>query len=200
MTKETRTVEQTIFKAEDGTIFFDELECAMYEQKNPYNEIIKEYHHLNHIMFFDHEIEGFWCESQEQVDNCCNWFTTNYKNIGKRVSAGGKFFEDDYYFFIPYNTPIDDDETGIYLMCSFKGLCNQWEFFLMQLPPELPQQFENINNVESEDITKEDTDKLRIAWFNEFFSSPQIYTAFEEFVHNKIQELEKSTEQKEKNA
>ena len=26
MTKETRTVEQTIFKAEDGTIFFDELQ------------------------------------------------------------------------------------------------------------------------------------------------------------------------------
>ena len=29
MTKETRTIEQTIFKAEDGTIFFDELECAV---------------------------------------------------------------------------------------------------------------------------------------------------------------------------
>ena len=146
MTKETRTIEQTIFKAEDGTIFFDELECAMYEQKNPYNEIIKNYLHLQNIMFFNQMIDGFWCENQEQIDLCCNWLITNYKNIGKRIIAIGKYLQPDYYFFIPHDRPVDNDGIGTYIMFPSSFLKNQWELFLAHLPTDIPIFTEDADN------------------------------------------------------
>lgn len=199
MKKDTRTIEQTIYIAEDGTIFLDEVNCAVYEQKNPYNELIKDYPHIKNILFFNQTIDGFYCENQEQIDNCCNWLITNYKINGKRIITTGRFIEPDYYFFINHNSPIDDDNNiGTYIMMPLEALKLHWQTFLMQLPKTNNNYLNNIEDVDTNNtLTNNDKELLQITWINEFLRNESIHNQFQDFIQLKIDTILKETQKTE---
>lgn len=189
MKVEKRNVEKQFYIAEDGTEFENELDCAMYEQLNPYNEFIKNYEHLDHIMFFNQIVEGFFCNSQEDIDNCCNWFMTNYKNSGKNVIAVGRFFTSDYYLFISDDYNIDTNNyIASYIMLPSSLLKKQWEVFLSQIPNVNIDYF--TEKREDNKLFNKNKEYMQVEWLNEFLSSESIHEEFKTFLRSKLNELE----------
>lgn len=182
MKKDTRTIEQTIYIADDGTIFLNEEECALYEQKNEYTELIQQYEHISNVMFFNKNIEGFRCESQEQIDNCCNWYRQNFLNAGHNIIVVGKYFGPDYYFFIPNDNPLDNDKDyGTYIMLPLDVLKKQWDVFLIQCDENI------INNIDKLEL-KEINAKKEITYslLADFLRSKDIQDKFLQFAQDKV--------------
>ena len=61
--------------SDDGKNFGeDKAACTLYEFNNPYVKDISKIPKLENILFFHTMIDAYWCESQEDIDLCCQYF------------------------------------------------------------------------------------------------------------------------------
>ena len=116
---------------------------------------------LENILFFHTMIDAYWCESQEDIDLCCQYFQeckrqynlkTNQRNEEMNYLdclCSGRFIYPGYYFIMKLNSNTLDS----YAMYSVEQMTNLWKVFLSQIPadPEVQKRLEEINKVEEND-------------------------------------------------
>ena len=148
--------------ANDGKDFGeDRAACELYEFENPYVQDMKRIPKLENILFFHTMIDAYWCESQEDIDLCCQYFQeckrqdnlkTKKRNEGMNYLdclCSGRFIYPGYYFIIKLNSNTLDS----YAMYSVEQMTNLWKVFLSQIPtdPEVQKRLEEINKLEEND-------------------------------------------------
>ena len=149
----TKTV--THYIANDGKDFGeDKAACELYEFENPYVKDMERIPKLENIMFFYHRIDAYWCESQKDIDLCCQYFQEKKRqeNLLTKQSnpefnyldslCNGRFIYPGYYFIIKFNSSILDS----YVMYSLSQMDNLWKVFLNQVPvdPEVHKRMKDI--------------------------------------------------------
>lgn len=148
--------------SDDGKDFGeDKAACTLYEFNNPYVKDIAKIPKLENILFFHTMIEAYWCESQEDLDLCCQYFQEckrqdNLKTKQRNEEmnyldclCSGRFIYPGYYFIIKLNSNTLDS----YAMYSVEQITNLWKVFLSQIPadPEVQKRLEEINKLEEND-------------------------------------------------
>ena len=148
--------------SDDGKDFGeDKVACTLYEFNNPYVKDIAKIPKLENILFFHTMIDAYWCESQEDIDLCCQYFQeckrqdnlkTKQRNEGMNYLdclCSGRFIYPGYYFIMKLNSNILDS----YAMYSVEQMTNLWKVFLSQIPadPEVQKRLEEINKLEEND-------------------------------------------------
>lgn len=148
--------------SDDGKDFGeDKAACTLYEFNNPYVKDIAKIPRLEDILFFHTMIDAYWCESQEDIDLCCQYFQeckrqdnlkTNQRNEEMNYLdclCSGRFIYPGYYFIIKLNSNTLDS----YAMYSVEQMTNLWKVFLSQIPadPEVQKRLEEINKLEKND-------------------------------------------------
>lgn len=147
--------------SDDGKDFGeDKAACTLYEFNNPYVKDIAKIPRLENILFFHTMIDAYWCESQEDIDLCCQYFQeckrqdnlkTNQRNEEMNYLdclCSGRFIYPGYYFIMKLNSNTLDS----YAMYSVEQMTNLWKVFLSQIPtdPEVQKRLEEINKVSEE--------------------------------------------------
>ena len=153
--------------SDDGKDFGeDKAACTLYEFNNPYVKDIAKIPKLENILFFHTMIDAYWCESQEDIDLCCQYFQEckrqdNLKTKQRNEEmnyldclCSGRFIYPGYYFIIKLNSNTLDS----YAMYSVEQMTNLWKVFLSQIPadPEVQKRLEEINKLEKNDNKIED--------------------------------------------
>lgn len=148
--------------SDDGKDFGeDKAACTLYEFNNPYVKDIAKIPKLENILFFHTMIDAYWCESQEDIDLCCQYFQEckrqdNLKTKQRNEEmnyldclCSGRFIYPGYYFIIKLNSNTLDS----YAMYSVEQMTNLWKVFLSQIPadPEVQKRLEEINKLEEND-------------------------------------------------
>ena len=148
--------------SDDGKDFGeDKAACTLYEFNNPYVKDIAKIPRLENILFFHTMIDAYWCESQEDIDLCCQYFQeckrqdnlkTNQRNEEMNYLdclCSGRFIYPGYYFIMKLNSNTLDS----YAMYSVEQMTNLWKVFLSQIPadPEVQKRLEEINKLEEND-------------------------------------------------
>ena len=148
--------------SDDGKDFGeDKAACTLYEFNNPYVKDIAKIPKLENILFFHTMIDAYWCESQEDIDLCCQYFQEckrqdNLKTKQRNEEmnyldclCSGRFIYPGYYFIIKLNSNTLDS----YAMYSVEQMTNLWKVFLSQIPadPEVQKRLEEINKLEKND-------------------------------------------------
>ena len=148
--------------ANDGKDFGeDRAACELYEFENPYVQDMKRIPKLENILFFHNRIDAYWCESQEDIDLCCQYFQeckrkdnlmTKKRNEEMNYLdclCSGRFIYPGYYFIMKLNSNTLDS----YAMYSIEQMTNLWKVFLSQIPadPEVQKRLEEINKLEAND-------------------------------------------------
>lgn len=148
--------------SDDGKDFGeDKAACTLYEFNNPYIKDIAKIPKLENILFFHTMIDAYWCESQEDIDLCCQYFQeckrqdnlkTKQRNEGMNYLdclCSGRFIYPGYYFIMKLNSNTLDS----YAMYSVEQMTNLWKVFLSQIPADLEVQkrLEKINKLEKND-------------------------------------------------
>ena len=148
--------------SDDGKDFGeDKAACELYEFENPYVKDMKKIPKLENILFFHNRIDAYWCESQEDIDLCCQYFQEckrqdNLKTTQRNEEmnyldclCSGRFIYPGYYFIMKLNSNTLDS----YAMYSVEQITNLWKVFLSQIPadPEVQKRLEEINKLEEND-------------------------------------------------
>ena len=148
--------------SDDGKDFGeDKAACTLYEFNNPYVKDIAKIPKLENILFFHTMIDAYWCESQEDIDLCCQYFQEckrqdNLKTKQRNEEmnyldclCSGRFIYPGYYFIMKLNSNTLDS----YAMYSVEQMTNLWKVFLSQIPtdPEVQKRLEEINKLEEND-------------------------------------------------
>lgn len=148
--------------SDDGKDFGeDKAACSLYEFNNPYVKDIAKIPKLENILFFHTMIDAYWCESQEDIDLCCQYFQEckrqdNLKTKQRNEEmnyldclCSGRFIYPGYYFIMKLNSNALDS----YAMYSVEQMTNLWKVFLSQIPadPEIQKRLEEINKLEEND-------------------------------------------------
>lgn len=148
--------------SDDGKDFGeDKAACSLYEFNNPYVKDIAKIPKLENILFFHTMIDAYWCESQEDIDLCCQYFQEckrqdNLKTKQRNEEmnyldclCSGRFIYPGYYFIMKLNSNALDS----YAMYSVEQMTNLWKVFLSQIPadPEVQKRLEEINKLEEND-------------------------------------------------
>lgn len=143
------------YVANDGKDFGeDKAACELYEFENPYVQDMKRIPKLENILFFHNRIDAYWCESQEDIDLCCQYFQeckrkdnlmTKKRNEEMNYLdclCSGNFIYPGYYFIIKLSSNIVDS----YVMYSIAQMDNLWKVFLNQVPvnPEAHKRMKDI--------------------------------------------------------
>ena len=131
--------------SDDGKDFGeDKAACTLYEFNNPYVKDIAKIPKLENILFFHTMIDAYWCESQEDIDLCCQYFQEckrqdNLKTKQRNEEmnyldclCSGRFIYPGYYFIMKLNSNTLDS----YAMYSVEQMTNLWKVFLSQIPSD----------------------------------------------------------------
>ena len=180
----------------------DRAACELYEFENPYVQDMKRIPKLENILFFHNRIDAYWCESQEDIDLCCQYFQeckrkdnlmTKKRNEEMNYLdclCSGRFIYPGYYFIIKLNSNTLDS----YAMYSIEQMDNLWKVFLSQIPSdpnaqmrleeidkqakEIAESFEDnktIDNEEQPTTVKEIFDKIKEEDKPSSKNTPKIY-------------------------
>ena len=157
------TKKVTHYIANDGKDFGeDKAACELYEFENPYAKDMEKIPTIKNLLFFNERIDGYWCESQEDIDLCCHYFQEckRKENVltKKRNSemnyldslCTGRFIYPGYYFIIKFSSNNFDS----YAMYSLSQMDNLWKVFLNQVPVN-PDAYKR-----TEDLRKEFNDYI----------------------------------------
>ena len=155
----TKTV--THYIANDGKDFGeDRAGCELYEFQNIYVKDMERIPQIKNLLFFNERIDGYWCESQEDIDLCCQYFQEckrheNMLNEKKNENLNylnclctGRFLYPGYYMIVKFNST----EIDSYVMYSVAQLQNLWNVFLTQIPinPEAYERLKELNKLNEE--------------------------------------------------
>lgn len=155
----TKKIENYI--SDDGKDFGeDKAACELYEFNNSSIKFVKDIPKINNVLFFHDFIDGYWCESQEDINHCCKYFQEmkreenlktkkrNKEMDYKDCICNGRFLYPGYYFIIKINSSIIDS----YAMYSLDQLKNLWDVFITQIPvnPKALIQIEDFEEIEKE--------------------------------------------------
>lgn len=178
MKEQTTTIEQIQYISDDGKIFTNKYDCEVYEKKEDYEKAVEKLPHVQNVLFFNSIIDGFFCSSQEDIDNCCKWWNNNYFSIDKKCATIGKFTTPDLYLIVPdYNFA----DTFHFIMTPLFNLSVQWDLFKQQIPKLDGDKFEDNHDALVEDI------------YAEFLSVMDLENNFKRFLKNKLQSIYDNT-------